>query len=279
MKSVLFFAVAVSVLAPSLVTRAPADEIRLIVRGDDLGMTQGSIAAFERSFNEGVLTCASLLVVAPWFDAAAELIRRNPGWCVGVHLCLIGEWQGYRWRPVSPWSRVPTLVDVDGFLFPEPGKLWANKPRPEEIEAEFRAQINLALKKGVKLQYLDIHYDANDDVKKIVGKLSRQYGLPVSGSLGEKYAVSVYKAPVERKLEAALKQIDRLTPGLWLWVAHPGIESPEHNALVHSSPEDRFTGGGVGRHRAEETNVLTSKAVKDAITKKKIRLTTYRDLR
>jgi hypothetical protein len=279
MKSVLFFAVAVSVLAPSLVTRAPADEIRLIVRGDDLGMTQGSIAAFERSFNEGVLTCASLLVVAPWFDAAAELIRRNPGWCVGVHLCLIGEWQGYRWRPVLPWSRVPTLVDAEGFLFPEPKKLWANKPRPEEIEAEFRAQINLALKKGLKPQYLDLHYAANEDVKKIIRKLSKEYGLPISGTLGEKYAISVYKAPVDRKLEAALKQIDRLTPGLWLWVAHPGIESPEHDALVHSSPEDRFTGGGVGRHRAEETNVLTSKAVKDAIAKKKIRLTTYRDLR
>jgi predicted glycoside hydrolase/deacetylase ChbG (UPF0249 family) len=278
-KAFIFLLFAVVLVSFSMVPFCHADDIRLIVRGDDLGMTQGSIAAFERSFNEGVLTCASLLVVAPWFDAAAELIRRNPGWCVGVHLCLIGEWQGYRWRPVSPWNRVPTLVDADGFLFPEPGKLWANKPRPEEIEAEFRAQIDLAMKKGVKPQYLDLHYAANEDVKRAVGKLSSEYGLPISGSLGEKYAVSVYKAPVERKLEAALKQIDRLTPGLWLWVAHPGIESPEHDALVHSSPEDRFTGGGVGRHRAEETNVLTSKAVKDAIAKKKIRLTTYRDLR
>ena len=35
------------------------NDIRLIVRGDDIGMTQGSIAAFQRAFNQGVLTCAS----------------------------------------------------------------------------------------------------------------------------------------------------------------------------------------------------------------------------
>jgi predicted glycoside hydrolase/deacetylase ChbG (UPF0249 family) len=115
-------------------------------------------------------------------------------------------------------------------------------------------------------------------VKKAVRKLSMEYNLPISGTLGEKYAISVYKTPVEGKLASALKQIDQLTPGLWLWVAHPGIESAEQNALVHTWPEDRFTDGGVGRHRAAETNVLTSKAVKDAIAKKKIRLTTYRDL-
>ncbi len=273
------FLVAVFPLLLFVTSSSRAEDIRLIVRGDDLGMTQGSIVAFEKGFKEGVLTCASVLVVAPWFEAAADLIRRNPGWCIGVHLCLIGEWQGYRWRPVLPWGNVPSLVDADGFLFPAPDELWSNRPKPEEIEAEFRAQINLALKKGVKPQYIDLHYAANDDVKKIIRKLSKEYGLPISGTLGEKYAISVYKTPVDQKLEAALKLIDQLTPGLWLWVAHPGIESPEQNALVHTSPEDRFTGGGVGRHRAAETGVLTNKAVKDAIAKKKIRLTTYQDLR
>jgi predicted glycoside hydrolase/deacetylase ChbG (UPF0249 family) len=279
LKATVFFTAVIWLLSLFMVPFAPAEDIRLIVRGDDLGMTQGSIAAFEKSFKEGVLTCASLLVVAPWFEAAADLIRRNPGWCIGVHLCLIGEWQGYRWRPVLPWGKVSSLVDADGFLFPDPGKLWSNKPKPKEIEAEFRAQIDLALKKGVKLQYLDLHYAANDDVNKIIGKLSKEYGLPISGTLGEKYAISVYKTPVDQKLGIALRLIDQLTPGLWLWVAHPGIESPEHNALVHSSPEDRFTRGGVGRHRAAETAVLTSAEVKAAIARKKIRLTTYRDLR
>ena len=50
-----------------------AEEIRLIVRGDDFGMTQGSLIAFEKAFDEGVLTCWSVLVPAPWFEGAAEL--------------------------------------------------------------------------------------------------------------------------------------------------------------------------------------------------------------
>jgi predicted glycoside hydrolase/deacetylase ChbG (UPF0249 family) len=274
-----YFLLAGFLLSFFTVPASRAEDIRLIVRGDDLGMTQGSIVAFEKGFKEGVLTCASLLMVAPWFEAAADLIRRNPTWCIGVHLCLIGEWQGYRWRPILPWGKVPSLVDADGFLFPAPDELWSNKPKPEEVEAEFRAQINLALKKGVKLQYIDLHYAANDDVKKIIRKLSKEYGLPISGTLGEKYAISVYKTPVNQKLEAALKLINQLTPGLWLWVAHPGIESPEQNSLVHTSPEDRFTDGGVGRHRAAETDVLTSRVVKEAILKRKIRLTTYQGLR
>jgi hypothetical protein len=99
-----FFLLAGFLISFYTVSVSRAEDIRLVVRGDDLGMTQGSIAAFETGFKEGVLTCASLLVVAPWFEAAADLIRRNPDWCIGVHLCLIGEWQGYRWRPVLPWG-------------------------------------------------------------------------------------------------------------------------------------------------------------------------------
>jgi len=81
---------------------ATAKEIRLIVRGDDLGMTQGSLVGVERAYREGILTCASLLVCAPWFEGAIGLFKNNPGLCVGVHLSLVGEWRGYRWRPVLP---------------------------------------------------------------------------------------------------------------------------------------------------------------------------------
>ena len=59
-----------------------AQDIKLIVRGDDFAMTQASLIAFGRAFNEGVLTCGSLLVPAPWFEGAAELCRKNPRWCI-----------------------------------------------------------------------------------------------------------------------------------------------------------------------------------------------------
>jgi len=132
------------VLMPGIID---AENIRLTVRGDDIGMTQGSVEAFEKAFNRGILTCASLQVVAPWFESAANLVKKNQKWCVGIHLSLIGEWVGYRERPVLPWDKVSSLVDEEGFLYQSPDELWSKKPKYEEIEAEFRAQINLALKR------------------------------------------------------------------------------------------------------------------------------------
>jgi hypothetical protein len=252
-------------------TTAEAEEIRLMVRGDDLEMTQGSLVAFERAFNEGILTCASILVCAPWFEAAAALGRKNPGWCTGVHLSLVGEWRGYRWRPVLPWNQVRTLVDEDGFLFRFPGELWRNKPKVDDIEAEFRAQVSLAKKKGIRVQYLDAHYMAYSSypgLEKMIRKLSEEFDLPVSGWMKEKRVRSVYTVPLRQKEKAALKIVEELGPGLWLWTAHPGIDSPEQRALVHTRMEDFPVSGGVGFHRAEETSVLMSPKLKGQLPKR-----------
>ena len=259
-----------------------AQEIRLLVRGDDLGMTQGSLAAFEKAFNEGVLTCGSILVCAPWFEGAADLCRRNPQWCVGVHLSLVGEWRGYRWRPVLPWDQASSLVDEDGFLYASPEELWAHKPNIEEIAAELRGQINLALKKGLTIQYIDTHYmgySSYPGLTEVLQSISNDYNLPLSGTLGEKRVSGIYRVPVEQKTKLSIEMLEKLNPGLWLWVTHPGIDSPEQDALIHTNPEDIFVDGGVGKHRAAETEAITSLEVKSVIMKKRIRLTSYRELR
>ena len=257
-----------------------AQGIKLIVRGDDLGMTQGSLAAFEKAFNEGVLTCGSLLVAGPWFEGAANLIRKNPDWCIGIHLCLVGEWIGYRWRPVLPWDKIPTIVDEDGFLFTYPQELFKRNPKIEEIEAELRAQVVLAKKKGINLQYIDTHYMGMDDypgLREVTQKIARDFDLPISSQVGEKRLKGIYRTPVKQKEEQALKMLAELTPGLWLWVVHIGIDSPEQNSLVHSAPEHRFKNVGVGHHRAAELNVVTSQSVKSLINKTGIKLVNYID--
>jgi chitin disaccharide deacetylase len=258
-----------------------ADEIRLIVRGDDLGMTQGSLIAFEKAFNAGVLACGSVLVPAPWFEGAAALCRKNPGWCMGVHLSLVGEWQGYRWRPVLPWDRVPSIVDEDGYFYTHPKELFAKKPKIEEIEAELRAQIKLALRRGIEIRYLDTHYMGSRDypgLGGVVERISRENHLPISGLIGEKRLGGVYKAPVEQKEEMALKMLENLQPGLWLWVVHIGIDSPEQNALVHSAVEDQFEFPGAGAHRAAELKVVMSAKVRSMIARKGIRVTDYSEV-
>ena len=258
-----------------------ADEIRLIVRGDDLGMTQGSIAGFEKGFEQGVLTSASIQVPAPWFEAAAELAKQHPEWCFGVHLTLIGEWRGYRWGPVLPWGLLKSMVDEDGFLFRYPEELAERRPQIEEIEAELNAQAAVAIKKGIRVDYLDIHYVSPSlipGLDAVLGRLAAKYRVPVSGRLGERRAAGIYMAPPAQKTAIAVKMLEDLKPGLWLWVAHIGVQSPEQDALVHTKPEDVFP-DGVGKHRAAELSAIVSEEVKAIIQKRGIRLVSYRDLR
>ncbi|MEA2064512.1 MAG: ChbG/HpnK family deacetylase [Gemmatimonadota bacterium] len=256
-------------------------EIRLIIRGDDLGMTQGSLPAFEKALNQGVLTCASIVVPGPWFEGAAELCRKNPGWCTGVHLCLVGEWRGMRWRPVLPWDKVSSIVDEDGFLYGYPDELFARKPKLEELEAELRAQVELAKKKGINVQYIDTHYLSPSDpgypgLAGVIRKIGADYNIPVSGSIGEQ-GLSIYQVPVEERQETAVKMLEELEPGLWCWVCHPGIDSPEQHALIHTAP-GHIKMQGVGRRRTEMLNVLTSLELKSVILKEGIILTDYKKL-
>lgn len=269
-----------ALFAGTVKAEVPTD-IRLIIRGDDMGMTQGSLVAFEKAFKEGVLTCAGVQVTAPWFEGAAKLCEKNPGWCVGVHLSIIGEWRGYRWRPVLPWGKVPSIVDEDGFLYRHPEELFSHKPKIEEIEAEFRAQIRLALKKGVNVAYLDTHYlgySSYPGIEKVFKKLAREYNIPLSGMMGETRLSGVYRVATNRKKEIAIKRLEQLHPGLWIWVTHIGIDSPEQNALIHTHPDHVFHGGGVGKHRAAELEVMTSIELKSIIREKGIKLTNYREL-
>ena len=279
---VVFIAVSCMVLCMNGVSYGQsADEIHLIVRGDDLGMTQGSLVAFERAFNEGVLTCGSIQTCAPWFEAAAELCVNNPGWCIGLHLCLVGEWRGYRWRPVLPWSEVSSIVNEDGYLYTSPDELNAHNPKIEEVEAEMRAQIDLAIKRGIKVSYIDNHYGAVSSVpggRELLERLSRDYDVPVSG-YNDEIRVSIYSTDIEKKLGHATEQLSALEPGLHCWVCHPGIDSPEQGALIHTQPDHIFTNGGVGPHRAEVTRVLTSIEVKSMVLAKGITLTDYRELK
>jgi predicted glycoside hydrolase/deacetylase ChbG (UPF0249 family) len=203
-------------------------------------------------------------------------------WCLGIHLSLIGEWIGYRWRPVLPWDKISSIVDEDGYLFTDPEELFKKRPRIEEIDAEMRAQIVLGKKRGVDPQYLDTHYmgmDSYPGLREVIQQIAKDFDLPISSQMGERRIGGIYTAPVKEKRERALEILEKLSPGLWLWNVHIGIDSPEQRALVHSREEDRFKNGGVGLHRAEELRVLSDDQIKELIRKRGIKLTNYRELR
>jgi chitin disaccharide deacetylase len=129
-----------------------AEEIRLIVRGDDMGSSHAANEACIKSYKEGIMRSVELMVPGPWFPEAVRLLQENPGLDVGIHLVLTSEWANLKWRPVSC---VPSLVDADGYFFP---MVWQNPNFPpntsiqksnwklDDVEKELRAQIETALR-------------------------------------------------------------------------------------------------------------------------------------
>ncbi len=255
-------------------------EIILITRADDMGYTHTGNLAILDSMRYGIIKSAAMLVIASWFEEAAEIARAHPSLCFGVHLGIIGEWRGYRWRPVLPYSAVRTLVDEDGFLHRSPDEFWSHNPDITELEKEFRAQIDLAKKKGVKVDYLDTHYIMPYDSKlrPVVERISKEYCIPVSCLLGERELddFGIYSPAPEEKEKVLVNLLENLQPGVHLLIAHPGYPSIENDALIHSAPRDVQT-LGVGKNRAAETLAYTSPRIRRIVEERGIKLLSYRE--
>jgi YdjC-like protein len=150
-------------------TNAP----RLIVRGDDMGFSHSGNVALTKAYKEGIETSIEIIVPSPWFPEAVRMLRENPGIDVGVHLTLTSEWDNIKWRPVSD---CPSITDEDGYFFPF---IWPNKNYPGralsennwkigDIEKEFRAQIELAMKRIPRISHISAHMGCSaisDEVK------------------------------------------------------------------------------------------------------------------
>jgi len=162
---------------------------RLIVNADDFGVSPGVNRAVIAAYEKGRLDSASLVVNAAYAEEALALALARPGLKVGLHLNLTAQ-MGQ--RPVAPPARVPLLTDSAGRLkhgftgllalaLLRPGDL-----RPQ-VETEMRAQIELALARGLRPAHLDSHRHVHmiPLLFETALKLKRAYGLGRLRSVNE----------------------------------------------------------------------------------------------
>jgi hypothetical protein len=67
--------------------------------------------------------------------------------------------------------------------------------------------------------------------------------------------------------------LEKLEPGLWLFVEHPAYETPEMQAIHHTGYEH------VAFDRQAVTEMLTDQRIKDVIEQRGIQLVSYSDLK
>ena len=63
--------------------------IELLVRGDDMGHTLDVNQGFIKAHIEGILTSASLMAPAPYFDDAVIRCKAHPKLAPGIHVTLM----------------------------------------------------------------------------------------------------------------------------------------------------------------------------------------------
>ncbi len=251
----------------------------LIVRSDDAGMSHSVNVALERLISSGLPVSVSVMFPTPWQQETVEILKRHAGVSVGIHLTLNSEWKNYRWGPISGRGAVPTLVDADGYFFPSSADLYNNKPDLKEVETELRAQIDRALKSGLRIDYVDYHMGtvfSNPQFREIAERLAQEFKFGMSGYFGEIMESPQYSASPANKGDSLVAMLDRLKPGFNVVITHVGIDGPELGALLDMNMSGPLP--EMAKNRQGELDALTSKRFADALNARRIQLLTYRQL-
>jgi len=266
----------------TFVINAQTAPARLIIRGDDMGYTHSGNEAIIHAYKKGIEKSVEVIVPSPWFPEAVKLLEENPGIDVGIHLALTSEWDNIKWRPLTDCK---SLKDEDGYFLP---KVWPDRDYPgksikerkwelADIEKEFRAQIEMAIKKIPRISHISSHMgctELSDSVKLLTARLAKEYKIDIDAKYNVEWIG--YDGPhktLEEKIKSFTKMLNKLQPGkTYLFLDHPGFDGPELKAVHHIGYEN------VAADRQGVTDLWTNGSIIALIKKQGIQLISYKDL-
>lgn len=265
-----------AILFLNLTSSAQNDKPRLLVRSDDMASSHAANVSCIDVVKNGISRSVEIMVPCAWFFEAVQMLKQNPGIDIGVHLTVTSEWDGVKWGPITA---SPSLADWYG-NFPATTGEWYNMPwKLDEVEAEFRKQIEMAMREIPNVTHISSHMGAPDvkpELKVLVKKLAAEYkliyeteGLTRIPDFGWNLAQSF-----QEKETAFIDMLGKLEPGkTYMFVEHPADDSDEMKGYGHKGMET------VARDRNWVTQVFTSAKVKKAIQEKGIELIGYQNLK
>lgn len=188
-------------------------------------VNRATIAALQK----GTLSSASVMVPCPSFAEAAVFAARHPELDVGIHLTLTSEWPNYRWGPVAPKEKVPSLVDKDGYFWPE-AETVAHRANLTEVAIELAHQIERALAAGIRATHVDSHMFAlfrSPGLYSAYVRIANEFSLPYLGA-GYQFRTAFGVVKDRTVLDN-------------VYIAYPGIR-PENWLSAHIRTLDRLLG-------------------------------------
>jgi predicted glycoside hydrolase/deacetylase ChbG (UPF0249 family) len=272
----------------------PPNAKLLIINADDFGMCYGQNIGTIRSIKEGLVSSCTLMMPCPWSLHAVHFLQEYKQVPFGIHLTFLSEYKHYRWGPLNPPQDVPTLVDNSGYFLPD-NRIHElmKKVNLTELEKEFRTQIQKVFSYGLEPTHLDSHYnlhEGREDIFELTFNLAIEFGLALrvsKKSFIEKLQGMGYPTvdkPVtdsgqikpEEVTNILSQQLRDLPSGLNEWALHPGISSPELEAVMADPRVKGTTGTPQGRQA--DFNLITSQEFSDLVQKSGIEILSYRSL-
>jgi predicted glycoside hydrolase/deacetylase ChbG (UPF0249 family) len=263
----------------------PADARLLIINADDFGVSHAVNAAILRTLTEGVVRSTTLMAPCPWALHAMRLLRDHPDIAFGVHLTVVAEFAAYRWGPLTPRERVPSLLDESGAFFSNDRQAaLLARARLDEFEVEFRAQIEAVLAAGLRPTHLDWHClrdGGRPDVFDLTVGLAREYGLALrvfDPTRSERLqrrglptadhgVVDSTRLATAGKAARLVRMLRELPAGLSEWAVHPGLGTAEARAI-----------DGWWAKRAADLRFMVSRLARETVRDGGIILVDYRAL-
>jgi chitin disaccharide deacetylase len=157
-------------------TSRPDHDIRLIVNADDFGISEPINNGIVEAHRTGIVTATSLMAVGRAFDQAIAWCRAVPTLDVGVHLTLVAE------KPLL--HKRTSLSGDDGYFPANIGlllkRLLEGRIRLADIKAEWAAQIQRILDRGIRITHLDSHQHVHalPGVARLTLDLAHHYRIP-----------------------------------------------------------------------------------------------------
>lgn len=260
-----------------------SDDARLVIIScDDLGSCHGATEGVYQAIRNGVATCASIMVPAPWARYAAD---QYDGEDIGVHLTLNAEHPLYRWGPLT---HAPSLLSGEGGFPRSVDDLWEHADSTEVLR-ECRAQIERALAWGIDVSHLAPHLTSitlRPEFFDVYLELAVEFKLPIR--LPSTISADAAGFPFRQlaadegivfpdhfdhdwrtgSRERVLTALASLEPGVTEIHVQPSIDTAEVRAL-----------GDVAVGWIDDLALATSNELRNAVTASGAVLIGYRELR
>ena len=252
--------------------------MKLIVRADDYGLTDGVTWGILKGFREGIITCAGLMTNMEASKEAARQIRLHPEFSFGQDINLVAG------KPVGDPASIPSLVDERGFFkksgyFRQEVKAGREPLVYEEVLQEVRAQVEKFIElTGKKPDYLNGHSFRSPNFSRALKEVADEYRLinmdEIRVSLEECFSRKWYSYPatVENQLannpeEYVLAHFDEILQcEIAFFNCHPGFL--DGDLLQYSS---------LNAARIRDLEMVTSPKIKGQIQKYQIELISVKE--